>query len=231
VESAERTDQLPNITLVGYHSDRRVDVFSPPVTTHSDQLIRFLRYKVVDVDKRFELSSYPVLTDDFSPVEYLTARVLRRAFDEPVEVDGEEMRAVADQLRRYGPIAPGTPGHMKIRDFLTAEMGGIAQEVTPAPTSITASFFMSETRREVLAARYDDVEAVAMLVELARSLIYAPVPPSVGVDMVFFDEDATAPTPAKVVGDVCPGAASGRCSSERLGATALDLLVSLRNGQ
>lgn len=229
VESAERTDQLQNITLVGYHSDRRVDVFSPPVTTHPDQLIRFLRYKVVDVDKRFELSSYPVLTDSFSPVEYLTARVLRRAFDEPVEADGEEMRAVADQLRRYGPIGPDTSGRQRVRDFLSAEMGGIAQEITQAPTSITASFFMSETRREVLAARFGDADAVAMLVELARSLIFAPVPPAVGVDVVFFDE--TPPPAAKVLANLCQGAAGGRCSSEQLGAVALDLLGSLRSSR
>ena len=41
VESAERTDQLQNITLVGYNSDRRVDVTAPPVTTHPQDLIRF----------------------------------------------------------------------------------------------------------------------------------------------------------------------------------------------
>jgi spermidine synthase len=230
VESAERTDQLQNITLVGYNSDRRVDVFSPPVTTHPDQLIRFLRYKVVDVDKRFELSSYPVLTDDFAPVEYLTARVLRRAFDEPAEVDGDETRAVADQLRRYGPLGTGTPGHLKIRDFLMAEMGGLAQEVTPGPTSITASFFMSEPRRQVLAARTSDAEAVAVLVELARSIIYAPVPPAVGVDMVFFDEGSAPPASATLVGNVCPGL-GGRCSAERLGTVALDLLTSLRDSR
>jgi hypothetical protein len=90
---------------------------------------------------------------------------------------------------------------------------------------------MSETRREVLAARSDDVEAVAMLVELARSLIYAPVPPAVGVDMVFFDEGSAPPATAKVVGNVCPDAAGARCSSERLGTVALDLLVSLRSSR
>jgi hypothetical protein len=70
-----------------------------------------------------------------------------------------------------------------------------------------------------------------MLVELARSLIYAPIPPSVGVDMVFFDEGATPPALAKVVGDVCPGASGGRCRSDQLGAAALDLLVSLRSSR
>jgi hypothetical protein len=49
-----------------------MDVTAPPVVTNPDPLIRFLHYKTVDVDRRFELSPYPVLTDDFSPVEYLT---------------------------------------------------------------------------------------------------------------------------------------------------------------
>ena len=111
------------------------------MTTHSDDLIRFLRYKAVDVDARFELSSYPVLTDNFSPVEYLTARVLRRAFDEPAEADGEEMRAVADQLRRYGPSVPGHPVTAGCGTSSPPRWEGIAQEVTHAPTSITASFF------------------------------------------------------------------------------------------
>jgi spermidine synthase len=229
VESAERTDQLQNITLVGYNSSRRVDVFSPPVTKHPDDLIRFLRYKVVDVDRRFELSPYPLLTDNFSPVEYLTARVLRRAFDEPTEVDGDEMRAVADQLIRYGPAGTGMPGHRRVRDFLTAELGGIAQEVTSEPASIKASFFMSETRRAVLAARADDPVAVAVLVELARSLVFAPVPPAMGVDMVFFDAGSAPPAPATVVGNICGDDGSARdCRADRLAAAAVQLLGPLR---
>ena len=229
VESAERTDQLQNITLVGYNSSRKVDVFGPPVTTHPDQLIRFLRYKVVDVARRFELSPYPVLTDNFSPVEYLTARVLRRAFDEPTEVDGEEMRAVADQLLRYGPSGAGTPGQRKVRDFLLAEMGGIAQEVTSQPASVTAQFFQSEPTRVVLAARSDDAVAVAVLVETARSLINSPVPPTVGVDMVFFDEGAQPPMPATVLQNVCAdGETAEQCGPARLAAAAMDLLRPLK---
>src|SRR4030095_5256493 len=79
VESPEKTDLLQNITLVGYNSDRRVDVFAPPVTTNPDDLIRYLRFKVVDVARRFELSPYPILTDNYAPIEYVTARVLRRS--------------------------------------------------------------------------------------------------------------------------------------------------------
>jgi hypothetical protein len=231
VESAERTDQLQNITLVGYNSDRRVDIAGPPVTTHPDDLIRFLRYKRVDVERRFELSPYPVLTDNFSPVEYLTARVLGRAFDDPTEADGDEMRAVADQVRRYGPRGAGTPGRQRVRDFLAAEMGGLSLEVTVTPTSLSAGLFLSEETRQIVAARIDDAAAVGVLVETARSLIFSPVPPSVGVDVMFYEEGSEPPPPATVLRNVCPdGDTSPTCNADRLAAEARRLLARLRSG-
>ena len=218
VESAERTDQLQNITLVGYNSDRRVDVTAPPVTTNPNDLIRFLRYKAVDVGRRFELSSYPVLTDDFSPVEYLTARVLGRAFDEPVEVDGEEMRAVADQVLRYGPLGPGSPGRQRVRDFLSAEMAGLSPEVAVTGDGYFGGTLPQRNRRaRTVAAPLDDAAAVGMLVEAARSLIFSPVPPAVGVDVMFFEPGSSPPADAVVLRDVCPGGvAASACDAERL---------------
>jgi len=224
VESAERTDQLQNITLVGFNSTRHVDVTAPPVTSNPDPLIRFLHYKTVDVDRRFELTPYPVLTDDFSPVEYLTARVLGRAFAAPHEFDGEEMEAVRQQLLRYGARTPGAPGHARVRDFLEAEMGGVAEELTVEPQRLTSRFFMSDEQRRVLAARSDDAAAVAVLVELARSLIASPVPPRFGVDIVFFDQGADAPAHATFVANLCAvtqGATS--CTATGLAAAAARL--------
>jgi spermidine synthase len=229
VESAERTDQLQNITLVGFNSERRVDVTSPPVTTHADDLIRFLRYKAIDVGRRFELSSYPVLTDDYSPVEYLTARVLGRAFDQPVEVDGEEMRAVTDQILRYGPLEPGSQGTRRVREFLAAEMAGLSPEVAVTTTGISAGLFLSEERRRTVAAPLDDAAAIGMLVEAARSLIFSPVPPAVGVDVVFFEPGSPPPPGVLVVGDLCSsdGAARG-CDAARLATAGRQLLAQLR---
>lgn len=229
VESAERTDQLQNITLVGLNGDRRVDVTGPPVTTHPDDLIRFLRYKSIDVARRFELSPYPVLTDDFSPVEYLTARVLGRAFDEPTETDGNEMRAVADQVLRYGAQGSGAGGIDKVRDFLAAEMAGLSPEVTVTDASVSAGLFLSEPTRTTVAARMDDAAAVGVLVESARSLIFSPVPPAVGVDVMFFAPGAAPPAGAVVLQDVCPDDAAGStCAADRLAAEASRLLARLR---
>jgi spermidine synthase len=233
VESIARTDQVQNITLVGYNSSRRVDVAAPPVTTDPNEIVRFLRFRVLDVDRRFELSPYPVLTDDFSPVEYLTARVLRRAFDEPAEVDGEEMRAVAQQLLRYGTAGAGTAGRARVRDFLAAELAVLTEDVIVEDARITASLFASETRRAVLAARSDDAVAAAVLVELARTLVFSPVPPSVGVDLVFFDASAGPPPAATVLQDVCEdeGDPAAVCGADRLAAAALRLLELVRNGK
>ena len=203
VDAPEKIDLVQNITFVGYKSDTIVDVNVPPITTHPDLFIRFLRYKVLDVARRFELSPYPVLTDDFSPVEYLTARVLQRSLGGLTTVDGNEMRAVVDQQSRYGSRAAGVAGHAKLRDFLLAELGGLAQEVIAQAwresrpdgtmyelTNIVGRVFASESRRAVVAARYGGAKASgpAVLLELARNLINTPVVPSVGVDIVLFDD-------------------------------------------
>ncbi len=78
VDSPEKT-YAQNIMLVGYNQDTKIDIDSPTITANKDPFIRFLGYKAIDVSHRFELSPYPVLTDNFAPVEYLTAQVLQRA--------------------------------------------------------------------------------------------------------------------------------------------------------
>ena len=229
VESAERTDQLQNITLVGFNSSRRIDVTVPPVTTHPQELIRYLRFKSIDVPRRFELSSYPVLTDDFSPVEYLTARVMGRAFDAPTDADGDEMRAVADQVRRYGPAEPGTPGRERVRDFLAAELAGLSPEVIVGETSIAAGLFLSEEKRTIVAAPLDDAAAVGLLVELARNLIFATVPPATGVDVLFFDAGSRPPEFAMLVEGPCGVQVQPEnCSAAQFADAARRILARLR---
>jgi spermidine synthase len=199
VESAQQAKLVQNITLVGVNGTRRVDVTQPPVTTDRDPLIRFLRNRVVDVDRRYELSPYPVLSDDFSPVEYLTAQVLRRSLGQTFDMDGQEMAAIADQQRRYGPRHIGTGGRVRAQQFIEAELGGMVQELIPQTfrhwvdgqeielTNYIGRMFASEPRRVVLAAPNNAAASVGILLELARTLLNTPTPPRVGVDIVTFD--------------------------------------------
>jgi hypothetical protein len=206
VDSPVITSLIQNITLVGYNNDARVDFGSPSLTSHPDPLIRLLPYKVIDIDRRYELSAYPLLTDNFSPVEYLTARALQRSLGGPGVIDGNEIRAVVDQQLRYGPRGVEAAGHARVRDFLGAEIAALAQETKTQTwtatgsdgkayelTNIVGRFFASDERRVVLAAPYNDsASGPAVLIELARNLINSPVVPRVGVDVVFLDGAAAA---------------------------------------
>ena len=212
----ERTDSQ-NVMLVGYNGDDQVDFDSPFLTANADALIRTLPSKRIDVGRRFDLSPYPVLTDNFSPIEFLTAKVLQRAFTEEKLLDGYEMAADVAQQRRYGPRYPDTAGHNKVRDFLLAEMKLLAQDVKTQTWAQTAngqkyestniiSRFYAADRRVVFVAPYSGIAApantrnrsilirndgsgVAVLMELARAFEDSNVPPDVGIDLVFLDGD------------------------------------------
>lgn len=69
-----------NIIIVGYNSDKHVNLNAPAIVTDSNPIIRSLRDKVIDTEK-FDLLPYPIITDNYSPVEYLTGQILQRTFD------------------------------------------------------------------------------------------------------------------------------------------------------
>jgi hypothetical protein len=116
-----------------------------------------------------------------------------------------------------------------MREFLVAEMSGLSPEVTVTASVISAGLFLSEGTRQIVAARIDDAAAIGMLVETARSLIFSPVPPSVGVDVMFYEEGSEPPAPAIVLRNVCPdGVMSSTCNAERLAAESRRLLAHLR---
>ena len=194
VESPEQTNVIQNITLVGSNSDRRIDIRSANVTKHQDPLIRLLQYKALDVDRRYELSAYPVLTDSYAPVEYLTARVLARSLASPLDVNGEEIGAVADQQRRFG-AAGRAEARERIRAFLIAESQVIAQDVEAphgAARNVMARLDVDDANHVVVAAHYAgplaSPEGTGVVLEAMRSLIASPNPSRAGVDALFLDE-------------------------------------------
>lgn len=71
--------ETQNIIFVGYNSDKNIDFNNQEITENENSIIQSLEKKIINLEK-FELSSYPLLTDNFSPVEYLTGKVLQRSF-------------------------------------------------------------------------------------------------------------------------------------------------------
>ncbi|HZP33684.1 MAG TPA: fused MFS/spermidine synthase [Candidatus Acidoferrales bacterium] len=207
----ERTDSQ-NVMLVGSNSANRVNLNAPDVLGNPERVIHGLSSKQIDVARRFELSAYALLTDNYSPIEYLTAQVLRRAFASSEGADGDEMAADVDQQIRYGSRSIGSPGYVSEKEFLLAEMGLLAEEVKTQSwdydprderhggTNVIGRFYTAD-RRVVIATRYDSgasgsiavsgdesgASGVAVMVELARAFEDLNVPPGVGIDFVFFD--------------------------------------------
>ena len=66
------------IIFVGYKSDRVVDVASESKAFSSD-FFQALPGHLIDVS-RFDLASQILLSDDYAPVEYLTAAFVNQAF-------------------------------------------------------------------------------------------------------------------------------------------------------
>ena len=154
------------------------------ILQNQNPIIRSLRDKVINLD-RFDLSPYPILTDNFSPVEYLTAKVLQRAFGEKPFIDGNEMLAVIDQQLRYGPRYMSASGHERLQKFLIAEMREQTNSVitqswdyvgtdgkTHKLTNIIGRLYPTQERRIILATHYDSKK----LADKDRSYKDQPVP-------------------------------------------------------
>ncbi|MCF7908161.1 MAG: fused MFS/spermidine synthase [Candidatus Omnitrophica bacterium] len=156
-----------NIVLVGHNSDKRIDLGAASVVEHPNEIIRSLQNKIIDMN-RFEFSVYPVLTDNFSPVEYLTGQILRNSFNQKSSLKGEEMLALVAQQLRYGPRYLSAGGHEKAQNFILAEMKELAPEVKIQTweqagqdgkvhrlTNIIGRLFPAQERRIILGAHYD----------------------------------------------------------------------------
>ena len=117
-----------NIIFVGYNSNRKVDFNNLKIKESKNQIIRTLSEKLIDLN-RYDFSPYPKLTDNFSPVEYLTAKILKNNFDEKSKsANGEEMMALISQQLRFGPRFLSATGHKKVQAFLISEMSVLASE-------------------------------------------------------------------------------------------------------
>lgn len=156
-----------NIIFVGYNSDKIIDLTEAAVSENEDPFISSLASKFIDTT-RYELSPYPILTDDFAPVEYLTSKVLQHTFGYQQRSLGEEILALVSQQLRYGPRYMGSDGRAKVQQFILAELNGQVEEVidqswdyqasdgsTQELTNIIGRINPQEKRRIILGTHYD----------------------------------------------------------------------------
>lgn len=78
VDSPDKIESQ-NIIFVGYNSDKKIDFNDQQIIINENPILQSLGEKFINLDQ-FDFSEYPILTDNFSPVEYLTSKVLQKRF-------------------------------------------------------------------------------------------------------------------------------------------------------
>ena len=211
--------KVQNIMLVGVNNETELDLESAIAGYASSSFLRTLPDKFVDLN-RFELSPYIVLTDDYAPSDYLTAKTINDS-QVGITIDGDQMLASIAQQLRYGDRYTGAGGHQAVQQFIQSEMQVLTDDVqlqefehvdalggTSTLTNIIARLYPENTTRIIIGTHYDtkkhahfddeNIDAsvpgandggsgTAVLLELARILHSLEQPPTVGIDLVFFD--------------------------------------------
>lgn len=75
VESPDEVGAQNNI-FIGYNSEKIVDLNSPVLQKSKDPILKALKDQAIDTSG-FDLSAHHLLTDDFAPAEFLTAKLLK----------------------------------------------------------------------------------------------------------------------------------------------------------
>ena len=182
-----------NIIFIGLPDLASLDLAHPLVTPH-------LSHRVDP--RRFDLTSYPYLSDNYSPVEFLTSRLLAPP---STGLSGSRAIAYIFQQSSFGSRHLSSPGHAKIQDFLQAELSALADSLTVQDwihenhslKNFLARFQPNLTRRVLIATHYDTLKdnpganngasGVAVLLELASVLANSPWSLPFGIDLAFFD--------------------------------------------
>lgn len=76
VDSPEKQG-AQNIIFIGHKSDEPVDLSVPVTQISADPVMRSLSQHQIDPDQ-YDLRQYPILTDNYAPVEHLSSAVLER---------------------------------------------------------------------------------------------------------------------------------------------------------
>ena len=158
--------KVQNIMLVGVNNETVLDLESAIAEHASSSFLTTLPDKTVDLN-RFELSPYMVLTDDYAPSDYLTAKTISDS-QAGVAVDGDQMLASIAQQLRYGDRYTGARGHQAVQRFIQSEMQALADSVqlqefehidtsggTSTQTNIIAQLYPENTDRIIIGTHYD----------------------------------------------------------------------------
>lgn len=122
------SDKVQNIIVIGINGDQKYDLNDESILNHSDEVIRSLGSKNIDL-QRFELSNYPIFTDNYAPADYFTIQTLKRDSNPNSVTDGKKALNLIYQQLRYGHRYIGSEGHKLVQNFIIAESKAYSDQV------------------------------------------------------------------------------------------------------
>jgi hypothetical protein len=154
-----------NIIAVGYNSSEKIDFKKARKST--DKFLQSLPEKQVAMN-RFDLTPYPVFTDNYAPVDYYITHTLNALSTKKHIFDGDEALALIKQQTAYGSRYLSSSAHEKEEAFLKNELvangatvimqsfeqklsGGKKQKMT----NIIGRISPKKKHRIILGAHYD----------------------------------------------------------------------------
>ena len=155
-----------NIIFLGINSDEEIKLDDYGKTFKDDEIISQLGDKVIDLD-RFNLLNYPVLRDNFAPIEILSANLIQNLNEKEGVFSGDEALSVLSQIVNLGPRFVGSDGHDKLEQMIASEMGAFTDNVITQRwthsegnekyemANIFASLFPEKTERIIIGTHYD----------------------------------------------------------------------------
>lgn len=155
-----------NTIFVGYKGKNRLDLTDGYLKSFNNEIITNLRSRLIDL-RRFDLSNYKVLTDNYAPIESLAANVLKKNNSVSRDVNAAQSFLLVEQLTNYGSRYLGSNAHSKTKEMIVSELRALTDMVMIQSTTfegkgenyllenIIAKINPGAERRIILASHYD----------------------------------------------------------------------------
>lgn len=117
---------LQNIMMVGINGEAEIDWKN--LKNFEDSTLNNLYKKRVNLN-RFNLDQYSILTDNYSPVDYLTGQTIKQIYKNNNLPQGAEMMSLIKQQLSFGPRYSGSEGNKRTQDLIISELETYVSEI------------------------------------------------------------------------------------------------------
>ncbi len=205
---------VQNLIFLGVKSNKPINFEDLEKKFPTDVILSKLKEKLINLD-RFNFLNYPVITDNYSPVENITKSMITRNSENLNKFSGAEALSIINQLVSYDSRHVGSSGHDNALKMIMSEVQAYdknfiediwdenIRDKNYKMTNLVLKMFPEKTNRIILGSHFDSLyenpgannsaSGVSVLMEIMRVLKNSPEQPNMGVDFVFFDGEEGIP--------------------------------------